>query len=97
MRSATKRMWKAVLPPPQTPKNREDRLKAFAGVFQTVALSVFGVGILTPLLTSPASLTVRQAAARGLAALFLEVISVVFLLYIAYPTDSSKEAANGPV
>ena len=72
-----------------------DRLKALAGAFQTVALSVFGVGILTPLLTTFPSLTFRQMVARGLTALAIEVISLIFLLYIPYAETEAEENTHG--
>lgn len=80
---------RALLPPPQTPKHQEDRLKAIASALQTIALAVVGVGLITPLFSSAAPLVPHTAALALLVALGIETLSLLFLLYIPY--TSKKE------
>ncbi|WP_415506933.1 hypothetical protein [Acetobacter sp.] len=79
---------RALLPPVQTPKHREDRLKAIASALQTIALAVVGVGLITPLFSPPSHLVLGTAALALIVALGIETLSLLFLLYIPYtPTE----------
>jgi len=94
VRNRLRRLAVAALPPPQTDKHREDRLKALSGAAQTAALSVIGIGVFTPLLAShsPASIG-RIVAVFGIGAV-IEALSLTFLLYIPYP-QSAEDRSNG--
>lgn len=75
---------RALLPPVQTTKHREDRLKAIASALQTIALAVVGVGLITPLFSPAARLVPHTAALALVVALGIETLSLLFLLYIPY-------------
>lgn len=82
-----RRLLRAALPPPQRPKHREDRLKALAGAFQTVALAIVAVGLVTPAFNTPEILTGRKMLAAASMASLLEGISLLILLYVPYKDD----------
>ncbi|MDE7548195.1 hypothetical protein PY793_09410 [Acetobacter fabarum] len=75
---------RAILPPPQRKKNKEDRLKAIAAAFQTVALSIVAVGLITPIFNAPQTITPQKVWSALVFASTLEILSLLFLLYIPY-------------
>lgn len=81
------RLLRAALPPPQRPKHREDRLKALAGALQTLALSAWGLGILTPLITAGAIFRPRQVLVSLCTGAVCELISLTLLAYVPYDTE----------
>lgn len=84
-----RRILRAILPPPQTPKHREDRLKAAATVFQNVAIGIVGVGLITPFFAGVGVFQPHRAGLALCAAVVLEIVSLLFLLYIPY--NDTKE------
>ena len=82
---------RAILPPLQTGKHREDRLKALAGLFQTTAMRLLGVGIFTPVLSSTQSISRTHLVLIGVSASLAEVISLTLLMYIPYPKDKEEQ------
>ena len=87
-----RRFLRAILPPRQTRKSQEDRLKAVASALQTMSLSVIGVGIITPFFTSQMGVNWRMMMVAAGVASSVEVISLLTLAYIQYPPD--KESSN---
>ncbi|MGF1277643.1 hypothetical protein [Acetobacter pasteurianus] len=89
-----RRFLTAVLPPRQTRKSQEDRLKALAGAFQTTALSISGAGIITPLFTGQGQVHVSSQGMilAGCIALIVETISLLILAFIRYPEDGKEDA-----
>mgnify|MGYP004718156999 CR=1 FL=1 len=87
-----RRFLRAILPPRQTRKSQEDRLKAVASALQTMSLSVIGVGIITPFFTSQVGVNWRMMMVAAGVASSVEVISLLTLAYIQYPPD--KESSN---
>lgn len=85
-----RRILRAILPPRQTRKSVEDRLKAVASALQTIALSVVGVGIITPFFTSHAGVHWRSMVIAAGVASGVEVISLLTLAYIPYPPDKES-------
>lgn len=85
-----RRILRAILPPRQTRKSQEDRLKALAGALQTSALSIAGIGIITPLLTATVPVSLSHMIVAGCGSLFMEGISLLILAYIPYPPDEEK-------
>jgi len=84
----------SILPPAQTEKHREDRLKAAAGAFQTAALSIVGIGVFTPLFTALGSISGYRIAIACGAAAVAQTVSLTLLLYIRYP-DSTEDNSHG--
>ncbi|MBS0987842.1 hypothetical protein [Acetobacter okinawensis] len=78
---------RAILPPSQTRKHKEDRLKAVASLAQSVALAIIGVGLVTPVFSNFAALNLRTAVAALCVALLFEFISLVLLSLIPYDAD----------
>ncbi|MFW7270231.1 hypothetical protein ACMAUO_20130 [Gluconacetobacter sp. Hr-1-5] len=89
MKQRLKRLLRAVLPPRQVPKHREDRLKALAGAFQTVALAIVGIGLISPEFAATGPLPVWKALAAAAVAAVAEMVSLALLAYIPY--DPPKE------
>ncbi|GAN63270.1 hypothetical protein FOH24_16440 [Acetobacter tropicalis] len=87
-----RRFLRAILPPRQTRKSQEDRLKAVASALQTMSLSVIGVGIITPFFTSQMGVNWRMMMVAAGVASSVEVISLLTLAYIQYPPD--KESSD---
>ncbi|ATJ92836.1 hypothetical protein HK16_12445 [Acetobacter senegalensis] len=85
-----RRFLRAILPPKQTRKSQEDRLKAVASALQTMALSVVGVGIITPFFTSQMGVNWRMMMVAAGVASSVEVISLLTLAYIQYPPDKEN-------
>ena len=85
----------ALLPPPQRSKHKEDRYKAIASVLQTFALSAWGLGIVTPLISGTGPLTPMRAVTCFFLGAALEAISLTFLAYIPYPEDKTEAKTNG--
>ncbi|MBX0346039.1 hypothetical protein K2X14_14465 [Acetobacter sp. TBRC 12305] len=81
---------RALLPPPQTPKHQEDRLKALATIFQTLALSAWGLGILTPLITAYTALNLFHAGLSFVLGAMLELCSLTLLAYVPYTIDTKE-------
>ena len=77
-----RRFLRAILPPRQTRKSQEDRLKAVASALQTMSLSVIGVGIITPFFTSQMGVNWRMMMVAAGVASSVEVISLLTLAYI---------------
>ncbi|PAL20610.1 hypothetical protein B9K05_12740 [Acetobacter syzygii] len=80
-------LLRAILPPAQTRKHKEDRLKAVSSLTQSVALAIIGVGLVTPLFSNFGALNLRTALAALCVALLFEFISLVLLALIPYNTD----------
>lgn len=78
---------RALLPPSQTPKHLEDRLKALAAIFQTLALSAWGLGILTPLITAYTALNLIHAGLSFVLGATLELCSLTLLAYVPYTVE----------
>jgi len=89
------RKLRNLIPPPSTDKHREDRLKAIAGVFQNIALAIWGLGILTPIFTAAAPLHTSRLAVSGFIGLFSEAFSLFFLALVPYETDK-EDSDHGP-
>ncbi|WP_148662539.1 hypothetical protein [Kozakia baliensis] len=89
------RRLKNLIPPPATDKHREDRLKAIAGVFQNIALAVWGIGILTPIFTAVTPVHPSHLAASGFIGLFSEAFSLFFLALVPYKSDK-EDNDHGP-
>jgi hypothetical protein len=85
---------RALLPPVQTPKHREDRLKALAGAFQTAAMSLIGIGIFTPLLTAAYGIRWSHVAVIAVVAGAIEAMSLTFLMFIPY-SENKEDSENG--
>ncbi|MCP1244256.1 hypothetical protein GOB86_14665 [Acetobacter lambici] len=80
-------LLRVILPPQQTRKHKEDRLKAVASLTQSVALAIIGVGLVTPLFSNFGALNLQTALAALCAALLFEFISLVLLALIPYDAD----------
>jgi len=95
MKDFSRKIWKAILPPPQLPKHSEDRFKALAGLFQTFALSAWGLGIVTPLITGAGSFSIVRALTCLVIGVMLESLSLTLLSYIPYSQESKETDPNG--
>ncbi|RFD18474.1 hypothetical protein DY926_16465 [Komagataeibacter melaceti] len=93
--ATARRILRALLPPPQTPKHREDRLKALAGAFQTLALGAVGVGFLTPMITDYTALNRSHVLVACLLSLIFEGISLTLLAYIPYDSGNDAVSSKG--
>ncbi|WP_264820691.1 hypothetical protein, partial [Acetobacter pomorum] len=89
-----RRFLRAILPPRQTRKSQEDRLKALAGAFQTTALSISGAGIITPLFTGQVHVSGHSMILAGCIALIVETISLLILTFIRYPEDGKEDSGH---
>lgn len=83
---------RVLLPPRPTLKHLEDRLKALAAIFQTLALSAWGLGILTPLMTTYTAVNLTHAGLSFVLGAILELCSLTLLAYVPY-TVETKEGA----
>jgi len=68
---------------------------AIASVLQTFALSAWGLGIVTPLISGTGALTPARAIICFFMGAALEAISLTFLAYIPYPEDKTEAKTNG--
>jgi hypothetical protein len=77
--------------PRQTPKHLEDRFKALAAIFQTLALSAWGLGILTLLMTTYTALNLTHAGLSFVLGAALELCSLTLLAYVPYTVEAKEE------
>jgi len=89
-RERLRRVLIDALPPTQTEKYKEDRLKAIASVAQTLALSVSGLGVITPFFTA-SGFNWKTALFALLAGTALESASLLLLAYIPYPAPQEDQ------
>lgn len=89
LRPFLRRILRSLLPPPQVPKHKEDRLKALAGVLQTIALSTWGLGLVSPLIAGAGTITPRKVVVALMLGVAFELASLTLLAYVPYD-DASK-------